>query len=291
MRAVMGRVRSQKGVIWTLALVLLALASLVVTPAVSQISGALAGTTKLDQRLLDRYASDAGVEHALWRLQYESGFEASLNPTVTYPQTLNGRTATISVTDVTPQPPPPPSPPPQQSGDALALDVTVTPQYAAPSQFTTFTYTLYIHNYGSNTVHLDKIGDLLPPGFTYVAGSSLSTGLIFSGNGPLGEPDVEDEDGRQELEWEFPSPRPSIDAGVTATVSFQATATLSMGTYFNEAEVDPQGSLDDVLSGPTSPVVVRWSQFDITSAAGPITLRVRAEKPPTGMVIRSWQVQ
>jgi len=52
--------------------------------------------------MADHYAADAGVEHAIWRLTYESGFTqtvASGSPIV-YSITVNGRTVMITVTQV-----------------------------------------------------------------------------------------------------------------------------------------------------------------------------------------------
>jgi len=299
MRAALDRVRSEKGVIWTLALVLLALASLMVIPAVSQVSGALVSTNKLDQRLLDRYAADAGVEHALWRLRYESGFQALLIPTHTYSpsETFNGRTATISVTDPSGIPQVPPTAPPQISGDCLVVDVIVVPRYVTPDQFNTFTYTLYIHNCGENNIHFDDFTALLPPLFTYVVDSSFNdTGITFYKDPwVIEEPDIVVIAGppqRQRLRWNFGSPRPDIEAGVTAKVWFQATATLPLGSYRIDVVVDPQENMADQANAPTkSPVIARYPQFDITSAAGSVALKVRAEKPPASVLIRSWQVQ
>lgn len=54
------------------------------------------------ETLVEHYAADAGVEHAIWRLTYEAGFTQTVtaaSPFV-YTVTLNGETVVITVTRV-----------------------------------------------------------------------------------------------------------------------------------------------------------------------------------------------
>lgn len=283
--------RSEKGVIWGLTLALLALGALVAVPVARLGSTAALGSNKATQQVWDRYSADAGIEHALWRIQYQSGFQGSLNPTVTYTQSYNGRTVSLTVTAQTP-PPPPPSPCQSGTGGQICISSSVSPASVTANVFQTFTYTLTIRNTGTSNVHLEEIGDLLPSTFSYSNGSAASSGIQFQQGQVLGEPTLGTQSGRQQLKWSFSSPLPFISAGQTATVTFQATATPPPGTYTNDAWVTASAeSIGEVGTGETSPIVSSWPQFDLTSTAGSTTIRVRAEKQDIGMRIRSWQAQ
>ena len=54
------------------------------------------------EQLANHYSTDAGVEHAIWRLTDEAGFTetVSLGPPVAYTVTINEQTVTITVTRV-----------------------------------------------------------------------------------------------------------------------------------------------------------------------------------------------
>ena len=272
----------------------LAASALLVVPVASWTSTALLGSRRAEQRLHDRYASDAGVEHALWRVQYESGFADSLSPSVGYNQSFNGLATSIVVAAVaTPIPQHTPTPAPTQSGAHAAVAPVVDPNSTTPGQPESFSYTLYIRNFGTAKVHTEIIGDTLPPGFTYSAGSVSSSG-ITKGSEPLvlGEPAIAIVAGSQQLTWQFTAPLPEIGAGTTATVEFGATASPAEGSYANEAWIEtPPQQLGVVSSGPGSPVLAAWPQFDITSAGGLVTIKARAHKPDGGVVILSWQVE
>lgn len=291
----MGRIRlSQKGQGMTLALIVLGAVSLLVLPFVGYASSSAMTTNRRQQRVMDQYAADAGVEHALWRFQYDPAFAASLNPSASYAQTFNGRATDITTTLASnPSPTPTPAPCPQPVTNHICLTTAVAPQIAVPGLPTTFTFTLSIRNVWSSQVNITQLGNRLPAGFSYVTGSAAEIG-ISTATGPLvlAAPAVTMVSGQQQLLWNFSAPQPWINAGVTATVTFTAMATLSTGTYYNSAwvKVTPN-SVDLVQTGPSSPVTVNSPEFDITSTAGGVTVRARAAQTETGVRIRSWQAQ
>ncbi len=291
----MDKLRSQRGQGLILALIVVAFSAAVISFAYLS-STTLLGVRYGEQRALDLYASDAGVEHALWRLRYESGFAGSLASPASYTETFNSRNTSITVTSVNASLPSTCILAPPESGGHLAICTMVSPRYVTPNQLTTFTYRMSIENHGTSRVHLYDLGDLLPPGFAYVTDSASSTGILRS-PGPilLGLPTITIVSGRQQVVWSFDPPRPYVESGTTATVTFQATATLSEGTYNDDAWVTDADwvsgvptSIGDVT--PYTPIVAAWPEFDITSAAGALAVKARAKLPDTGIVILSWQV-
>ena len=120
----------ERGAALILGLIVLAGVTTMLVPVVKWTSGNhLAGKSQVNVAL-DRYASDSGAEHALWRIQYESGFVTSLNPTVNYSQTFNSRSTAIRVTAA----PTPAAPPPicqSQPGGHVCVLTSVSPSYAA----------------------------------------------------------------------------------------------------------------------------------------------------------------
>ncbi len=289
---------SEKGQVWALTLMVLAASSLLVVPTMSWGSTSLRSSNAAQQRVQDRYSSDAGVEHALWRLQYQSGFSNAVVTPVAYSQSVNGRSASITVIAVATPVPPTPTPTPTPSGTSgghISIVSQVSPSTITPYQATTFTYTLYIQNYGTSKVHLDDVGDLLPSTFSYVAGSVTNNGITKgSGNITLGAPAITIVNGQQQLLWSFSTPKPYVESGVTAVVTLKATATPAPGTYLNDAWVDPSPDTFGTITASTgfaSPVLALWPTYDIISTAGKVTTKARAELQTSGAVIKSWQVQ
>lgn len=117
-------------------------------------------------------------------------------------------------------------------------------------------------------VELTSLVDVLPPGFTYVPGSST---LDVS---PFADPTVEG----QRLTWAGPIP---IDGRATRTLAFDAVSAddIAPGTYRNEASGSAQLAGDDSAipvrsTGPVAPVVVRE----------PVVTSDTAATAPTGSV-------
>ncbi|MFQ5826891.1 MAG: hypothetical protein ACE5IA_05990, partial [Dehalococcoidia bacterium] len=126
-----------------------------------------------------------------------------------------------------------------------------------------------IENLSSGQQEIRSISDLLPPGFSYVTGSSF--GITTD------DPETEPEEGQQELEWDLGPPL-VLGPGEAGQLSFQATATLEGGTYLNEAwaKVSDYGK---VYSGETAPVIVpyTWSGLSIEKVVSPSSARAGQE--------------
>ena len=118
-----------------------------------------------------------------------------------------------------------------------ASKITSTP-VVAPSG--TALYTITIDNPGDAPVALNTITDTLPPGFSYVTGSSSV--LTTADPAVLG----------QELTWNGPFSLPASGSGV---LTFSATASATPGVYLNNAGATAEG-VPVTPSGPTAQVTV-----------------------------------
>ncbi len=285
-------VREERGGAFTLTLIALAVVSLLVLPMVSFASTSSISVGKRQQRLLDQYSAGAGVEHAMWRLQYDNTFHPLLIPSASYSQTYNSRSTNVTV-KMYPTPTPNPNPTPNANGGGLCVDASVTPVQAPPGVQTTFTITSYLNDCGSSTVHMAGFTDLLPVGFTYVNNSASSTGIAFKQGALIGNPTTSMQDGQQLLTWTYSSPYPGISSGVVAHITVQAIATPPEGggPYYNQFCVNAQpSSLGTICMGGDAPIYIGWPQYDVSSSAGTSTVHVRAEDQNGQYVIRSWQV-
>ena len=98
---------------------------------------------------------------------------------------------------------------------------------------------------------MNKVTDLLPPGFTYVPGSaSVSSFPPFT----IGEPTITTVNGREQLEWTFILPK-RVLPGLAMVLNFDATATAPPGDYWNEVWVTFFNFADPVYTWPTARVM------------------------------------
>src|SRR5882672_5295723 len=118
-----------------------------------------------------------------------------------------------------------------------ASKITSTPVVAPGG---TVVYTITINNPGDAPVTLNTITDTLPPGFSYVTGSSSV--LTTADPAVLG----------QELTWSGPFSLPANGSGV---LTFSATASATPGDYLNNAGATAE-SIPVTPSGPTARVTV-----------------------------------
>ena len=93
---------NEKGQALPIALLVLAVGSLIIAPTLGQASSTLTGSRVYGQKITERYSADAGVEHAIWNLT--NGDLASQLPdqsdSITYQmsETVNGVAPSITVT-------------------------------------------------------------------------------------------------------------------------------------------------------------------------------------------------
>ncbi len=310
----MGKRFGQRGDAMVFALIILSASALIMPQFLGRVGSGQAQVSKSGDLVGDRYSADAAVEKAIWRLRYESGFASSTSPSAQFQQTLNNRTATVNVAaQGTPTPQPTPTATPPETGGHIAIGSSVTPNWVPPGTPTTFTYTLYIQNYGTSKVHLDGLRDILPLGFTYVAGSVAQTGILKQGQGNppyvFGAPSTvtitvglalvcppitadATHAGRTQLRWTFGNPAPFVESGTTAIVTLQATATPTIGNYTDIGCVDASPvDIATVSTGEAAPVTVGWPEYDVMSVVDGVTIYARIQQTSTTTIIRSWEVR
>jgi hypothetical protein len=85
-----------------IALVALALGILLVAGFLYYVTTSQRASEAAKEQVVDHYSTDAGVEHAIWRLMHEAGFTTTLESgdPVTYTVDINGQTVAITVTRV-----------------------------------------------------------------------------------------------------------------------------------------------------------------------------------------------
>lgn len=269
---------SEKGQVLPLVLIALAFGTLMVGPSLKYISTGIVNSQISEELLTEQYALDAGVEYALWRLMYEDGFRDSVtedNPPDPFPVSVNGMEVSVAVELA-----PVGTEGPQSERIRVVYGVVPDPGSTPQGEPTTFVYTIIVDNVGTSTVHLEQIGDLLPQGLAYVAGSAG----LYPDNISLAEPGIEGMGEHQELLWDFGTSLPEVSSGETATQTFQAVAS-QWGSY-NEAWV---------VAGPESIGLVSSAsgdRYDIAAqAGGQLALRATVAFEAGQLIVLSWQIE
>ena len=161
---------SEQGSAFILALMLVAAVGLLVVPVIYLASTGLRSTNLAQQRILERYAADAGVEQGIWHVQYDPNYEPTPDEWFTFSPTFNNQQMTVDIMPAgVPTPMRTPTPVGIAQGGNILVDTTVDPNTAPPnSGFTELTYTLYLYNYGTSTLNIKGFGVCLPVGFQYL---------------------------------------------------------------------------------------------------------------------------
>jgi uncharacterized repeat protein (TIGR01451 family) len=150
-------------------------------------------------------------------------------------------------------------------GEAVMVTTHLDQNVAPTGTSHQYTYTIEIENVGDTTLHIDRISDILPIGFTYVPGET--TGL--TNWDPTITVDFPAE-GNTHLEWSepFDGAPPELAPGQTLTLAFKADATLAtMGNFANEVWVyftEYSGSDEAVYTWPTG-VIRAMDVFVVTA--------------------------
>lgn len=127
----------------------------------------------------------------------------------------------------------------------LVTTKTVATPNAAPGA--QVTYTINIANPNPSPVRVESIFDVLPAGFTYVAGSTTG---VTTANPAIAA-------GENRLTW---TGNVNVPAGQSRTLSFKAEASSTPGTYFNQAGGTADG-FTVAPTGPTAPVTIATALF------------------------------
>jgi hypothetical protein len=93
---------SEKGQALPLSILVLALGTLIITPFLGHASSSVIGSGVYAQAIMEQYAADAGVEHAVWSLTNDGLADQLPNPgdEITYQlgEPVNGLMPTVTIT-------------------------------------------------------------------------------------------------------------------------------------------------------------------------------------------------
>ncbi len=258
------RMTDQQGIATLLVLGFMVLVVPAMVAALSFVATASTTTRVERQNTLGLYNAIGGVDHALYKLEYDATYFPSLIPDVpdTYSINLNTSTVDIIVERLTNADVDPPEASFDQNQRLRALKA-VSPATVAADTLTTYSYTVTVLN-GDTVAHgVNQIIDLLPPGFTYDTGTT--TGVTTD------EPTITG----QEAEWDIASLGILIQPQDSIVLNFDATATLAEGVYCNEAWVQPgnenttSGKSAKITAGSPASAVCAGAWVDLTKVVTP----------------------
>lgn len=266
-----------------LVLTLLALGSVATIPFLLQLDTGAKGVSVIRDLTVNSYTANSGIENARWQMQFGAS-NGPINqlsqstPSYSYSYNVNNLTTYVTVNWVPPMPSPSPTPPPGGSqSDHAEVAYTIVPSNLLPGQTTVATVTITMENIGDNKIKFTQILDLLPPGFTYIAGSS-------SGH-TTANPTTQMISGQQKLTWNFGVPGDSLNSGETIQQVFRVSATPPEGVYYNSAWiVFDTGGAGTVYAGEGTTVVAQYRKFDVTSKIGKKTLKIRFGRNDTKVI-------
>ncbi len=132
-------------------------------------------------------------------------------------------------------------------GQGLVVTKLVDPVTAPTNATTTFTYTLTIKNEGTGSAQIKKLTDFLPPGLSYLPGST--SGLTAQDPAIANTAPATCGSSPYELRWNVQPENVTIASGQELSLVFQTTGNLADGTYYNQASAryDPWWASPDVF--------------------------------------------
>jgi hypothetical protein len=281
--------KGERGAIFVLVLVSLAVGALIIPPTVHYVSTGLKSARISQDRLLQQYATDGAVEYSRWQLAYNVGGVVTnlslANPSSATTVTLNGivvpTTIEISLSGEGGEPGPMPA---TESGIHLEAVLQVDPGWAPTGQPVDFDYIVHARNYGESAISLKGVLQILPPNFEYVEGS-------YGGppNPVFTKTWVTD---HWELRWDFGTPRPKVNAGQSYPIPFTATGFLPTGNYNNFGTGYVFFSAfgqEEVLQTGNLIIPYAIGLYDITATAGSYKIKANAGIFETGVQLNSYQ--
>lgn len=236
-----GALRNERGAIFPLVLIVIALAALVTVPVLSYVSDALHRARANGEALQDVYAADAGFEDALWRMYHDPPFiDAVLSRTPqSYVINVGGQDVPVEVSvyvppELTTTPVPTPTLKPGHDPRMWTyLDPPIVDALEVPGP--TVRANLYIQANGSGQAHVNHMVYLLPVGWRYVEGSLEAEGFYDNHGtpypvdemlpvrdicpGPPGGPDCSDPAPPFPWPWTGPNPNGVIQGAHCETTT------------------------------------------------------------------------
>jgi hypothetical protein len=209
----------KRGAALLLALVILALGSIVVTPVLIYVSSGLNNTRNVYEKNTDQvYSADAGIEDAQWRIKYtkledlnapyvDYDYSSTWNYDLNGARQVNGKDIHVEISNEWI-----PSNVDISAMDSTQLDAIVQDNKLAVTGSATplaqvSDYAIKITYDSPETFHVSSIGVWLPPGYTYAGPSDLENPLNKPGYPAscLASPYITQWAGNQSVVWNFPS--------------------------------------------------------------------------------------
>jgi len=222
-RFIKSLIKSERGLALPIALILLALGGLLITPALSYAATSLNAGQSTVKNVSGLYAAEAGIEDTLWCLENSVPTNTSLS------ENLNGMTVTMQTED---------------KGNFVLFAgewvegaghydwLTVTGEVVWDGGAGAYKYTITVTREpeANGNIKLASVGARLPLGYSYQAGSAA----LFVTNLSTNEPDAElDGAGAHMLDWNFSPPRPELSAGdPTKTQIFYITGSGELTGHY-----------------------------------------------------------
>lgn len=290
------RMKRERGSALILVLIALSFGALTIVPALNYTNTGRNAARISQEHLLRQYANDGAVEYSLWKLAYNvDGIVDTLglaNPSHSTSVTLNGITVPTNIdialfngVESQGDPELPPFPP-IESGVHIEGLLNVTPKWVPCGQEHELTYDIHIRNYGTSSVGLGDVSQILPPVPTYVAGSFVGPAA------DLTEAWVTD---HWELLWDFTPPRPRIDSGGTLLITFRITVFVGEGTVndFGTGVIHYQAKGTEQIQlnygGTEDPIAI--GLYDITTRAGTFGILANAAICESAVKLISYQIE
>jgi hypothetical protein len=276
-------IRDEKGQVLILVMIFMLLGMLIITPLL-QYMGTGINTGRIFQDKTDElYCADAGIEDGTWQIKYDqlidtfptyNAYEYNYNNTTTpwhytLPGQVNSKSATVYISNVW-MPKDIPQPTKEQAANVIAAGKLIL----TDSVYGTSTGKINItYNGSDDTWTVTTLGVWLPPGFTYVPGSSNLEGIYSS-------EDMYTYDSGQAVVWTFNpayafSIFPDVDASnipMICSITYDFVAQQSGTTPGAISWIDTNL---DITGGVGSPYYVTWDAdvkvYHITSISGDTT--------------------
>ena len=126
----LNKVKSERGSAFILALMVVAAVGLLVVPVIYLATIGLRSTNLAQQRFLERYASDAGVEEGIWHVRHDPEYLPLPEVVVSYTSTFNHQLTTVDIEPASiPTPMPTPTTTPFEFGSHLSIATIVKLNY------------------------------------------------------------------------------------------------------------------------------------------------------------------
>jgi len=251
--------KREAGQAFILVLIILAIGSLLVVPALKLTGTSLQSSQIVTREVEALYVADGAQEYVLWKLLYD-GLGANFTydgDNVSFPCNVCGKEVDILLIMRATA---------SEGGLVLATDdivkptKTVTPDTVPNDTYQVYTYTIRLEQISeNNTQGLDAVYDILPKGFEpsdYLAGSSylrVEDGEWES----IGDPLIEVEQNQVRMRWpasgNFTSPIRDFEVRQVKELKFQVGDELPNNeVHCNWAVLKPW----DTVSGPQAPISV-----------------------------------